>query len=442
MVSGVSGCASITERFDFLKKKEQVAIKKDNERIAVLPIDNDLKVDEAASKLAINVPEAKNITDWPNIGGIVSGAPINLKGDGSLQVAWSKGIGTGAAKSSFLIAPPIIANDVIYTLDGSMTVHANSKANGQAIWSKSLAQREKKGWFKPTGRAIGGGLAYSDGKVVVSSGFGEILALDASKGEVIWSKKTNGPVHSAPLAHNGKVYAVTVESELLALNQDDGSVQWTQSSIPEMASMLSPTSSAVYGETIVTPFASGEIIASLQANGRKLWSDGLTRMAAQTSLSSINDIASRPVIYEGIVYAVSQSGTFAAVDLRTGVRVWEKPISSIQTPWVTPDVIYCVTISGQILAMTREKGDIIWIKQLAAYKNEKKKKNKIVWSGPIMMASRLIVASTEGEILEIDPKNGDVANKISTKQSFYTTPAISEGKIYFYTNSGQILVLQ
>ncbi len=436
-----TGCASLSERFSFLKKKEQVEITKDKERIAVLPIDNDLKIDEAASKIAINVPNDHNITDWPNIGGVVSGTPLNLQGDGALQVVWQKGIGAAAPKKSFLIAPPIIANNVIYTIDGAMVVHANKKSDGAALWSKNLGQREKKGWFKPIGRAIAGGIAYDDGKLFVSSGFGEILALDANKGDVIWSKKTNGPVHSAPLAHNGKVFAVTVESELLALSQTDGTVQWTQSSIPEMASMLSTTSSAIYGETIVTPFASGEIIASLLANGRKLWSDGLTRMAAQTSLSSINDIAGRPVIYEGIVYAVSQSGTFAAVDLRTGIRIWEKQISSIQSPWVTPEVIYIVTTNSQLVAMTREKGEIIWIKQLDAYKNEKKKKNKIVWTGPIMVASRLVVASTEGDIQEIDAKTGEIVNKIKTKQSFFATPAISEGRVYYFTNSGQLVVL-
>lgn len=442
MISSVSACASLGDRFSFLKKKEQVEIKKDNERIAILPFDHDLKIDEAASKIAINIPDAHNITDWPNIGGIPSGAPLNIKGDGSLQIAWTRSVGVGAPKKSFLIAPPIIGNGIIYTLDGAMNVHANNKANGQSIWSKSLAKREKKGFFKPTGQAIGGGIAFDDGKIFVSSGFGEILALDAQTGDIIWTKKTNGPVHSAPLASNGKVYIVTVESELLALNQADGSVHWTQSSIPEMASMLTTTSSAIFGETIITPFASGEIIASLQANGRKLWSDGLTRMAAQTSLSSINDIAGRPVIYEGVVYAVSQSGTFAAVDLRTGVRIWDKSISSIQTPWVTPDVIYCVTISGQLVAMSREKGDIIWIKQLEAYKNLKKKKNKIVWSGPIMVSSRLVIASTEGEILEIDPKSGEVLNTITTKNSLYTSPAISEGKVYYYSNDAKLLVLQ
>ena len=45
---------------------------------------------------------------------------------------------------------------------------------------------------------IGGGLAFANGRVFVSSGYRSVSALDAKTGKVIWQVKTDNPIHSAP----------------------------------------------------------------------------------------------------------------------------------------------------------------------------------------------------------------------------------------------------
>ena len=190
----------------------------------------------------------------------------------------------------------------------------------------------------------------------------------------------------------------TNDSELYAVNAQTGVVEWTQSAIAEPARMLSSPSPALVGETLVAPFASGEIIAMLSANGRRLWSEALTRAGTTTSLSAINDIAGRPAVAGGVVFAGGQSGTFAAVELRTGVRIWDKPIATVQTPWVAGSFVYVVSTSGELVAMDTTTGGIKWTRQLVAYRNERKKRNLITWTGPVMMGGRLVLASSDGRL--------------------------------------------
>src|SRR6185436_1958736 len=110
--------------------------------------------------------------------------------------------------------------------------------------------------------------------------------------------------------------------------------------------------------TVVAPFASGEIVALLAGNGRRLWSDSLSRAGRLTSLSAINDIAGRPVIDSGVAYAASHSGILAAVDIRSGQRVWSRAFASTQTPWVAGDVLYAVSVDGQLAAFDRATGNV------------------------------------------------------------------------------------
>jgi outer membrane protein assembly factor BamB len=439
----ITGCASVRERVPFMHSKYENKNKaKEDGRIAVLGIDDELKVDDNAKSSAIAIPEPINLTQWHNSGGLPSNAPQNLQGDGKLSIVFKKSMGTKASKLNGIISPPIIAGDVVYTIDGAFNVRASNINNGNILWTKRFTKSGKKGLFAKAARAMGGGLAYGEDKLFLSSGFGEIIALNPKNGEVLWRAKTTAPVHSAPLYANGRVYAVAVDSVLWALDAKTGDSQWTQGSLPEPARVLSASSSAISGETVVTPFASGEVIASLVANGRKLWSEGLTRAGSGTSLSSINDIAGRPVIHGGVVYAVSQSGILAAIDLRTGTKIWDKEISSIQTPWVAGDFIYIVSSDAKVICVKREDGAIVWISQMRAFENEKKQKNRITWTGPVMVAGHLVLASSKGDIVELNPLDGAVLNKLKTNEEFLISPAYKDGVLYYFTNQAHLVALK
>ncbi len=54
----------------------------------------------------------------------------------------------------------------------------------------------------------------------------------------------------------------------------------------------------------------------------------------------LDDIAGRPVIDRGVVYAISQSGLMAAFSVNTGERLWSRDIGGIQTPWAAGDYVY------------------------------------------------------------------------------------------------------
>jgi outer membrane protein assembly factor BamB len=59
------------------------------------------------------------------------------------------------------------------------------------------------------------------------------------------------------------------------------------------------TSPAVTGETVISPFSSGELIALRTSNGQQLWQQVLSRTNRTNALSEIRDIVGRPVVSRG-----------------------------------------------------------------------------------------------------------------------------------------------
>ena len=68
---------------------------------------------------------------------------------------------------------------------------------------------------------------------------------------------------------------------------------------------------------------------------------------------------------------------------------------SFNTPWVAGDFMFLVTIDGELLCVTRRDGRVRWVQTLRRYRDEKAKRGKVVWTGPILAGGRLLLANDD-----------------------------------------------
>ncbi|MEZ5996428.1 MAG: PQQ-binding-like beta-propeller repeat protein [Hyphomonadaceae bacterium] len=406
-------------------------------RVSILAFDQDLTPDAALAAQVIAVPPAVQVTEWPQPGGAADNAPPQSTGAAILERAWRADLGAGSNNRAQIAAPPVIAYGTLYFLDADHRVHAVNAMDGARRWDERL--RPHTGHDRV---ARGGGVATGDGRVYVTTGFGFIAALDASNGNEIWRTQADAPFQSAPTFANGRVYAVTNDSELIAYDAATGDVAWNFQAIAEPARILSAPSVAVDGETVVAPFASGEVVALLSANGRRLWSDSLSRSGRLTSLSAINDIAGRPVVDGGAVYGASHSGVLAAIDLLSGQRMWARSFASTQTPWVAGDVLYAVSVDGELAAFDRRTGNVYWVSQLRRFRNEAERKGRVAWVGPIMIGGRLVLANSEGDVVAVAPASGQTLATADVGQPVFIPPIAANDQIYMVTDEARLVVLR
>jgi outer membrane protein assembly factor BamB len=406
-------------------------------RQSILAFEQQLAPDPSLASHAITVPASVSVSDWSQPGGTADNSPPQSTGAATLEQAWRANLGAGSNNRVKIAAPPVIADGRLFFLDADHRVHAISASDGQRIWDERVRPRGGRDRV-----ARGGGVAAGGGRVYVTTGFGFIVALNAENGEEVWRSQANAPFQSAPTFSNGRVYAVTNDSELVALDAATGELSWNYQAIAEPARILAAPSVAIEGETVVAPFASGEVVALLAANGRRLWSDSLSRTGRLTSLSAINDIAGRPVIDGGAAYAASHSGLLAAIDLRSGQRIWARSFASTQTPWVAGEVLYAVSTDGELAAFERRTGNVFWVAQLPRYRDERQRKGRVAWTGPIMIGGRLVLASSEGDVVAVSPANGQTLATGEVRQPVFIPPIAANDQIYIVTDEARLVVLR
>lgn len=406
-------------------------------RISILSFEQKLEVDPALAGRTPIVPEPVANADWPQPGGPPDNAPAAAAIDGAFEIAWRRDAGAGSNENTRISSPPVIADGRVFVLDADQHVTAFSVRDGDRLWSKNLTPRRGRDRV-----ALGGGVAVADGKVYVTSGYGFTAAFDAASGAEVWRTASESPFHAAPTVAGGRVFAANNDSELMAMDAATGQVLWTHQAIAEPARILAASSPAVKGDTVIAPFASGEIVALLAANGRRLWVDALTRAGRLTSLSAINDIAGRPVVVDGVVYAASHSGILAAIDQRSGQRIWARGLASTQTPWVAGDTLFIVTIDGELTAIERTTGQAFWVTQLQRFRDEEDRKGRIAWTGPALAGGKLFLASSHGDAVVVNPTTGAVEKTLRLGAPVYIPPVVAGGRIFVLTDEAKLVAIR
>ncbi|MBC7770373.1 MAG: PQQ-binding-like beta-propeller repeat protein [Phycisphaerales bacterium] len=406
-------------------------------RVSILAFEQQLTPDPALAARTITVPPMTSVVEWAQPGGAADNSPAHSSGSAVLEQVWRTNLGQGSNNRAQIAAPPVISEGNLYFLDADHRVHAVRASSGDRLWTETLRPSEGRDRV-----ARGGGVAAAGGRVFVTTGFGFVVALDGQTGDEVWRTQADAPFQSAPTVVGGRLFAITNDSELMAFDSNTGELSWNYQAIAEPARILSAPSVAVEGETVVAPFASGELVALLAGNGRRLWSDSLSRAGRLTSLSAINDIAGRPVLDNGVVYAASHSGILAAIDLRTGQRGWARPFASTQTPWLAGEVLYAVSVDGELAAFDRATGNIYWVQQLRRYEDEEDRDGRVAWVGPIMIGGRLVLANSVGDVIAVSPENGQTVATADLDQPVFIPPIAANDQIYIVTDSARLVVLR
>jgi outer membrane protein assembly factor BamB len=426
------------------------------QRIPIMSLDESVKPDVALKDIAIVLPPPYRNTDWPEPGGYADNAMYHLEASGPLQQIWDQDAGEGSNSDSRLTAPPIVAGGKIYVLDAKARVFAFDANSGEASWHVSAAPPGRQDLFNllsfgmfgentkvDSTKGFGGGIAFDDGRLFVSTGFGEVVALDAATGKILWRVDTGVPIFNAPVANGGRVFVSSQDNHFHAYAESNGRELWDHQGITESAGILESTSAAVAGEFVIAPYTSGEVFALRVQNGRPAWSDMLTRSGNVTALSELDDIAGRPVVDRDLVFAISHSGVMAAIQLGTGDRQWTRDLGGIQTPWIAGDYIYVLTGQSQLMCLTRKEGRVKWLHQLPRWTDPTDtSSDPIVWSGPVLVSNRLILVSSSGFAVSISPYSGELLGRVEIPSGAYIAPVVANDTLYILTNDADLVALR
>ena len=402
------------------------------ERIAILTSETGVEVEPSLADVTVTLPVAAPNDSWTQPGGNPSKSMGHPALGTTLGTAWTAKI-AGATKEARLAAAPVIADGKLYVMGTTAEITAFDAASGARLWSVQFGDGGKN-----KASLFGGGVSVEGAFLYATNGLGDVGALNVANGSVVWKKRPGGPLRGAPTVANGNVFAMSQDNQLFALKAADGNVEWSEAAAVQLAGVFGVAAPAVAQGTVVAGFSSGDLNAYRYENGRTVWQDALSRTSINTSVGTLSDIDAAPVIDQGRVFAVGQGGRMVSLELVTGQRLWEMNVAGISTPWVSGEWLFVVTDEAKLLCIARATGKVRWSTPLQRYRKEKSKNGPVSWSGPVLAGDRLVLASSEGEMVSVGATDGKVQSTIKIGAPVFLSPVVANSTLYILDNSGKL----
>ncbi|MFO1037835.1 MAG: PQQ-binding-like beta-propeller repeat protein [Geminicoccaceae bacterium] len=405
-------------------------VKIEGTRKPVLLLEDSLQPDPTLSEVKVQLPPAVTNPSWPQLGGNAAHNPGHLAASGSFNQVWSADIGDGGR----LLSGPIVADGRVYTIDADNTVSAFAVNDGKQVWEYEPEDIEE------NDRLLGGALAWDGGRLHVALTVGWVVTLDAAGGKEIWRAALGAPIRAAPTVIEGKLLVATADNQLVALDSATGQALWRHAGAFEQAGILGGAAPAADQGIAVVAYSSGDVYALELASGTPLWNDAILRPRRTVAIGSINDISGDPVIDGDRVIVAGAGGETVAFDLRRGDRVWNVEVASNQTPWTASEVVYVLSERNELVCLLQQGGRVRWVTALEVVADpEDQTSERVLWSGPVLVGERLLLASSQGQIVSVSPYTGEIMGRQEADGPITTPIAVAEGSVYFLTDKGDLL---
>ena len=303
-----------------------------------------------------------------------SSSTISSENVDQLGVGWTYGI-EGASAYGSLATSPLVVNGTVYLQDLKSNVYAIDFRSGELEWQKRYDADN-----------VGpNGAGFDDGKLFVTNGMQTVVALDATSGEEIWSKRlvsvaTQG-ITQQLTAHDGILYVSTIPGSsashfyegggmgiIHALDERTGNELWSFNTVKNGRLWGNPKvnsgGGAWYPPAVDT------------SNGTTYW--GIGNPAPYPGTKAFPSASSRPGpnLYTDSELALNSSGElqwFQQVkphDLFDGDFQISPILATATIGGSSRDIVIGSGKLGHVVAFDRQTGEELWDTPVGLHRND------------------------------------------------------------------------
>lgn len=245
------------------------------------------------------------------------------------------------------------------------------------------------------------------------------------KEKTLWKFQTGGGISSSPVIMGNIIYFGSKDGNFYALDKDSGILIWKYDSGNPVLCQAAILDNTVF-------FSSREMYFAVDVQaGSLIWKYDLKLGAEQAVRKDQWDYHdSSPVIYKGVVYFGSGTGSIIGFDADSGEIVWEfntsGKIAVRSTPLIQDGVIYYGDWSGKYRAVDMATKEVLWENSYSnAFQNAAVIKDGIIFiGGRDTIIHAVDIATGEGKWRYEEPVG-----------SWFTGDPVIDGDILYFPTS-------
>ncbi|WP_036591461.1 outer membrane protein assembly factor BamB [Oceanospirillum maris] len=340
-----------------------------------------------------------------------------------LDIVWQDFAAKGAGELGYLL-PPVVADERIFAIDRDGHLTAWQRDKGTFLWEAKLDS------------GASSGLSYNQEQLYVGTQNGEVMALSATGGQILWRTRLSTEVLSPPQVNNSSHQLVvqTADGKVAALDERTGRILWNYESTEPLLTLHGTATPLVVPSATFTGFANGRVVAIDNRNGQLAWDIRAAVPTGRTDIERLVDVDGQPLLTsKGMLVVTSYQGRLIALDPSSGRGIWERKDSSYYPAVEGFGNILYVDEASNIVALDARSGGVLWNQNALSGRR---------LTAPVVWGDTLVVADYEGFIHLVSLTDGHIVGRIEADASGIEQPLIATDTIlYAVAVNGRLIAI-
>ena len=368
-------------------------------------------------------PLQRRVLAWASVGALLAGvmgcASTNLPKIAELPAqpavqatAWAWHV--PMAESSGVLRLQVV-NQTVYAASDNGDLLAMEASTGRVIWRVRL----------PDG--LSAGVGGDANRVAVVTLNNELLSIQS--GEVRWRVRLPARVLTPPLVAGGRVFVALSDRSTMAFDGSTGARLWTQPRSGDPLVLRQAGVLLAVGDTLVSG-GLGRLQGLNPVNGRVVWDAPLATPRGTNEVERLVDTVG-PVSREGnSVCARAFNASVGCIDASTGRVVWTRPSQGAVGLGGDAQHVVGADSDGRLVAWRRDNGEPAW--SLERFKHRG-------LTAPVVLNGHLAVGDEQGLVHWLNLKTAaDVARWRADGSAIVGAPVTAAGMVVVQTRKGGV----
>jgi outer membrane protein assembly factor BamB len=293
---------------------------------------------------------------------------------------------------------PVFLNDGIIFFDNKGSI-LRFNDDQKVIWKNNFYSKSEKK-LKPKLN-----FALDNENLIVVDNIAKYFSINLNSGELNWIKNNSYPFNSDIKIFRDKFFAIDYKNTLRCFNINDGSECWNLQTEDSFTISNSKFSLIILDNKVIFNNSIGDITAVDIESGLIVWQ--LPTQSSSIINETYNFKISKLVADGNSIFFSNNKNEFYSIDAKTGTINWINKINSNLTPILTSDLIFTVSNDGFLFTIQKNTGNIIRINDLyKTYKEKKRKDLKPI--GFIIGNTNIYISNNDGKLIIADLTSGQV----------------------------------
>ena len=342
---------------------------------------------------------------------------IDLEQPIGVDEIWDRKASSGTGEGYIKLLPAVDQNR-IYVAGYKGDVAALAADSGDIIWETDAKL------------PISAGVGLGNDLVLIGSSEGEVIALYSSNGEEAWRAQAPSEILASPRAASGVVIVRSIDGTFTGYDARNGARLWAYSSTVPALTLRGTAPPILAQGAVITGLDTGKLLVLSLANGTPVWEKTIAPPRGRTELDRIVDIDAEPRVAGSTLYAAAYQGALTAIDLRNGNTLWSREFSSYTGIDADDSKLYITDESDAVWALDQRTGGSLW--------KQTQLSNRRL-SAPVVGDGYVVVGDFEGYLHWLNRTDGKIVARVrADSEGIIASPIYHNGIFYILGNGGRL----